>query len=434
MTVFKRAAADGHCRAGAGPRNLLLGLAALLLSGCAPDHVVRSASEVHAGSAASSGSAAPAANAARAGKAAVTEPATDPGNSLRQAFAPYFLLGTALSAQQIAGQERGTLPLVQQHFNSLTAENVMKWQLLQPVEGQFDFSDADALLALAEQQGSVLIGHTLLWHEQTPAWVFQGPDGGPASRELLLTRLTSHIQTVMGRYRGKIKGWDVVNEALNEDGSLRDTPWRRILGDDFYLTAFALAQQADPAAELYYNDFNLFKPAKRQGAVRLVRQLQAAGIKVAGIGMQGHYGLDFPALQEVEDSIRAFAATGAQVMITELDITVLPNPEQAQIGADVSQKLALQARLNPYTAGLPADVSQALTDRYHALFQLFLQYEASISRVTLWGVHDGQSWRNGFPMQGRTDYALLFDRDLTPKPAVTALLQLAAESGGERRE
>ncbi len=346
---------------------------------------------------------------------------------LRYAFAPYFLLGAALSQAQISGAESSIQPLLAQHFNSLTAANLMKWENIEPVEGQFDFSGSDALLQLAKAQGSVVIGHTLLWHEQTPAWVFSGPDGQPASKALLLERLSRHIQTIVGRYRGQIKGWDVVNEALNEDGSLRNSKWRQILGDDYILTAFRLAQEADPAVELYYNDFNLYKPEKRQGVLRLVKQLQNAGIRVAGIGMQGHYGLDSPALNEVEDSIRAYAATGAQVMITELDISVLPWPEQVAGGADISHKLALEQKLNPYVAGLPAEVALQLTKRYVDLFRLFLKYQASINRVTLWGVHDAESWRNNFPMLGRTDYPLLFDRQQQAKPAVAALMQLTEQ-------
>lgn len=353
----------------------------------------------------------------------VPQAATPTG--LRHAFAPYFLLGTALNTPQISGAESSIQPLLAQHFNSLTAANLMKWENIEPKEGQFDFSGSDALLKLAKAQGSVVIGHTLLWHQQTPAWVFLGPDGKPASKELLTERLTRHIQTIVGRYRGQIKGWDVVNEALNEDGSLRNSEWRQILGDDYILTAFRLAQEADPTTELYYNDFNLYKPAKRQGVLRLVKQLQDAGIRVAGIGMQGHYGLQSPALSEVEDSIRAFAATGAQVMITELDISVLPWPEQVAGGAEISHKLALEQRLNPYAAGLPADVAAKQSQRYIDLFRLFLKYQASISRVTFWGVHDAESWLNNFPMLGRTDYPLLFDRQQQAKPVVAALLQLA---------
>ena len=362
-----------------------------------------------------------------AAKQMAAEPATATG--LRHAFAPYFLLGTALNQAQISGAESSIQPLLAQHFNSLTAANLLKWENIEPVEGQFDFSGSDALVALAKAQGSVVIGHTLLWHQQTPAWVFRGPDGQPASKALLLERLSRHIQTIVGRYRGQIKGWDVVNEALNEDGSLRNSEWRQILGDDYIVTAFRLAQQADPAVELYYNDFNLYKPAKRQGVLRLVKQLQDAGIRVAGIGMQGHYGLDSPLLNEVEDSIRAYAATGAQVMITELDISVLPWPEQVAGGAEISHKLALEQKLNPYAAGLPAAVAAKQSQRYVDLFRLFLKYQASISRVTLWGVHDAESWLNNFPMLGRTDYPLLFDRQQQAKPAVAALTQLAQQFG-----
>ncbi|WP_337880774.1 endo-1,4-beta-xylanase [Rheinheimera sp.] len=347
--------------------------------------------------------------------------------SLKQAYAPHFLVGTALSMAQIEGKDPAALGVVQQHFNALTAENVMKWEELQPKEGDFHFGPADALLKLAEQQQATLIGHTLLWHQQTPAWVFTGPDGKTASKALLLQRLTTHINTVVGRYKGKVKGWDVVNEALNDDGSLRDSPWRKILGDDYIVTAFQLAQAADPAAELYYNDYNLYNPEKRQGAVRIVQQLQKAGVKLTGVGMQGHYGLDYPDLQQVEDSIVAFAATGAQVMITELDITVLPRVDDNAIGADISLNQKLQQQLNPYSQGLPAAIEALQQQRFTGLFRIFLRHSDTISRVTLWGVNDQQSWRNNWPMQGRTDYALLFDRQNQPKAVVKALLNLVDE-------
>lgn len=362
----------------------------------------------------------------------LAEPQAKPAQpGLKQAYASHFLIGTALSQGQIEGQDQAALAareVVQQHFNALTAENVMKWEELQPAEGQFNFGPADALLRLAKQNNASLIGHTLMWHQQTPAWVFTGPDGKPASKALVLQRLTSHINQVMGRYKGQVKGWDVLNEALNEDGTLRDSPWRQILGDDYIATVYQLAHAADPAAELYYNDYNMNNPEKRQGAIRIVQQLQKAGIPISGIGMQGHYGLDYPDLQQVEDSIVAFAATGVQVMITELDITVLPRVDDKAIGADISLNQQLQQQFNPYSQGLPAEVAALQQERFSGLFRIFLRHSDKISRVTLWGVNDQQSWRNDWPMRGRTDYALLFDRQNQPKAVVNALLQLAAEA------
>ncbi|WP_082971947.1 endo-1,4-beta-xylanase [Rheinheimera sp. SA_1] len=345
--------------------------------------------------------------------------------SLQQAYQPFFHIGTAVSLAQLQPSNQNQRDLIAQHFNSLTAENLMKWEEIQPTEGNFVFEAADQLVAFAEQHRMWLVGHTILWHEQTPDWVFQGPDGKPASQALLLARLKKHIQTVVGRYQGRVHGWDVVNEALNEDGSLRDTPWRKILGDDYIATTFALVHKVDPKAKLYYNDYNLYKLEKRAGVLRIIQQLQQKNVPIHAIGEQAHYGLDSPKLQEVEDSINAFAATGLDVMLTELEISVLPFPPGMTPGADISQHQELQQQLNPYRDGLPKTVEQAWQQRYLDLFSLLLRQQQKLDRVTFWGLDDGQSWRNNFPMRGRTDYPLLFDRKLQAKPLLSALIKLA---------
>jgi endo-1,4-beta-xylanase len=269
-----------------------------------------------------------------------------------------------------------------------------------------------------------LTGHTLVWHQQTPDWVFEDRDGNPASRELLLERLEEHINTVIGHFKGAVPSWDVVNEALNEDGSMRPTKWQQIIGDDFVEKAFEFAHKADPRAKLYYNDYNLYKPEKRAGVLRLVKSLQDKGIPVHGIGMQGHYGLTHPAdLTQIEDSILAFSGLG-DVMITELDMTVLPSPDKADEGADISIDLELKARYNPYTGGLPVGVQATQDQRFLDIFGIFLKHQDRISRVTFWGVNDAQSWRNDWPMRGRTDYPLLVDRNNTLKPVVYKLFDL----------
>ena len=361
----------------------------------------------------------------QAAPAVTAEQAAVPALSLQQAFQPFFHIGTAVSLVQLQQPNSGELALIAQHFNSLTAENIMKWEEIQPDEGQFAFDAADQLVAFAEKHKMFMVGHTLLWHEQTPAWVFQGPDGKPANRALLLARLEQHINTVVGRYKGRVHGWDVVNEALNEDGSLRDTKWRQILGDDYIATTFALVHKADPSAKLYYNDYNLYKPEKRAGVLRIIEQLQQKQVPIHAIGEQAHYGLTSPDLREVEDSINAFAAKGLDVMITELEISVLPFPPDMTPGADISQYQELQEQLNPYRDDLPADVAQAWQQRYLDLFAIFLRQQQKLHRVTFWGLHDAQSWRNDFPMRGRTDYPLLFDRQLQFKPLLPALIELA---------
>ncbi len=355
--------------------------------------------------------------------------AQDQSSSLKDAYSKHFSIGTALSATQIEGKEPGTLDLVKQQFNAVTAENVMKWEIIEPVEGQFNFAAADAMIEYAEASNINVIGHVLLWHEQTPAWVFQDAKGQPASKELVLSRLKNHINAVMGRYKGRIQGWDAVNEALNEDGTLRQSNWYKALGEDYIATVFELAHQADPKAQLYYNDFNLFKPEKRAGVLKLVAALKAKNAPIYGIGEQGHYSLDYPKLQEVEDSIVAFANTGLKVMITELDISVLPFPDPDNVGADISLNMKLKQEFNPYADGLPKAVSDQLTQKYLQFFELFLRHSDTIDRVTLWGVNDNQTWRNNWPMKGRTDYPLLFDRKNQPKAVVPQLIKLAEKAG-----
>jgi len=355
--------------------------------------------------------------------------AQEQNSSLQQAYSKHFIIGTALSAGQIQGKEPGTLELVKQQFNAVTAENVMKWEIIEPVEGQFNFAAADAMIAYAEANNIKVIGHVLLWHEQTPDWVFLDDKGQTASKELVLSRLKNHINAVMGRYKGRIHGWDAVNEALNEDGTLRQSKWYKALGEDYIATVFELAHQADPKAQLYYNDFNLFKPEKRAGVLKLVAALKAKNAPIYGIGEQGHYSLDYPKLQDVEDSIVAFKNTGLKVVITELDISALPFPDPENIGADISLNMKLKQEFNPYADGLPKAVSDQLTQKYLQLFELFLRHSDAVERVTLWGVNDNQTWRNNWPMKGRTDYPLLFDRKNQPKEVVPALIKLAAKAG-----
>jgi endo-1,4-beta-xylanase len=346
--------------------------------------------------------------------------------SLKEAFADAFLVGTALNRRQIMGEAPEALELVKRQFNTLTAENVMKWEKIEPLEGQFDWEAPDALVALAEAQDMPLAGHVLVWHSQTPDWVFQGPDGQPASREALLARMENHINAVVGRYRGKVKYWEVVNEALNDDGSLRQSPWLGIIGEDYIEKAFEFAHRADPDAELYYNDYSLYKPAKRAGAVRLVKGLLNKGIPVGAIGMQAHYGMGHPEdWADFDASIKAFAGLGVSVHITELDISVLPSPDPQSRGADLSVNFELNARLNPYADGLPRDVEQLHTERYLDLFRILLANRESVERVTFWGVDDAQNWKNNWPMRGRTDYPLLFDRQGQPKPVFYEVIRLA---------
>lgn len=352
----------------------------------------------------------------------------DTGNpvdvNLREDFQDRFMIGAALNKDQILGVEADTLDLVKSQFNALTAENEMKWESMQPTRGNFKFGSADALADLALQHDSFFVGHTLVWHAQTPDWVFYDNNGSLRSAQELTLIVEEHINTVAGRYVGKVHGWDVLNEAFNEDGTYRQSKWLEVLGPDYIAKVFEIASIAAPNAELYYNDYNLFKPEKRAGVVAMARDLIDRGIKIDGIGIQGHYALDYPDLNELEASIIAFAELGLKVMITELDVSVLPFPDEANQGADVSQNMQLQEQYDPYRNGLPESVNAQLGARYEALFKLFLKHSDKISRVTFWGVHDGQSWRNYWPMQGRTDYPLPIDRDKNLKPWVQDIVNL----------
>jgi endo-1,4-beta-xylanase len=345
------------------------------------------------------------------------------GRALREVFADDFLVGAAVSGDLVRERDPRATGLVARHFSSITPENALKWDAIQRAPGRFDFRAGDAAVAFAGRHGLAPVGHTLVWHSQTPAWVFTGPDGAPATRDELLGRMREHIHTVVGRYRGRIKGWDVVNEAISdgEPGGLRDSPWLRLIGEDFIDHAFRFAREADPRVELYYNDYGLENPDKRRHALALLRGLLERGVPVDGVGLQGHYQLDWPSIQLVDETIREFSALGLKVMITELDVDVLPSRGPAGV-ADIARREGPDPGLDPYPAGLPEEIQTRLAARYADLFRLFLRHRDNLTRVTLWGLGDGESWLNNFPVRGRTNHPLLFDRDLRAKPALAAVL------------
>lgn len=342
--------------------------------------------------------------------------------SLKETFQRQFVVGAALSGGVIMGKAPATLALVMQQFNTLTPENDMKWERIHPHPGEYNFQVADRFVALGEEQQMQLVAHTLIWHNQTPRWVFLDSQGNLTSRDTLLARMHDHIHTLMGRYKGRIHSWDVVNEAINDDGSLRESLWYRIIGEDYIEKAFQYAREADPDATLIYNDFSLANRSKREGVVRLVQSLRAKGVSIDAVGMQGHYDMKSPRPEELEASIVAFAELGVEVMVTELDVSVLPWPDLPP-GAEVRNRFKYRPELDPFKEGLPEPEQQALAERYADLFTVFVKHADKISRVTFWGVDDGTSWKNNFPVRGRTDYALLFDRELQPKPAFHAVLK-----------
>lgn len=332
-----------------------------------------------------------------------------------------FHIGVALNMDQIDGHPPAAADLVRTHFNSIVAENCMKAMYLQPREGQFDFSAADRFIAFGESNGLHIVGHTLVWHGQAPKWFFVGADGNPPSREVMIERLRKHITTVVSRYKGRVKGWDVVNEAINDDGTWRESPLFKIIGPEFIPLAFAFAHEADPGAELYYNDYSTHLPGRRDAIVRLVNDLKARGLRIDAIGMQTHLQLVKPSIAEVEKSIEVLAGTGVKLMVTELDVSALPSPWE--VGADVSAQFQYSEALDPYTGRLPPDAEAAHAQRYASLFRLFIKHAEHISRVTFWGLSDRESWLNDFPITGRTDYPLMFDRNYQPKSALSAIMK-----------
>lgn len=344
--------------------------------------------------------------------------------ALKDAFKHAFLVGAAINQSQFEEWDVRGAVLIKSHFNTISPENVLKWESVHPRPDGYSFEAPDRYVAFGEKNHMVIIGHTLLWHNQTPEWVFEDDKGNPISRDALLARMRDHIHTVVGRYKARIKGWDVVNEALNEDGTMRQTQWMKIIGDDYIAKAFQFAHEADPNAELYYNDYALENEAKRNGAIELIKKLKAQGVPVAAIGLQDHNKMDWPSVGQVDATIAAFAKLGVRVNITELDIDVLPAATQHR-GADVTLNVELQAKLNPYASGLPDSTQQALARRYADLFAVFLKYQDVIDRVTFWGVADKDSWLNNWPVRGRTSYPLLFDRANNPKPAFEAVIQVA---------
>lgn len=342
--------------------------------------------------------------------------------SLKGAFKDKFLVGVAINRSQINQTNIEEIDLITSQFNVLTAENDMKWMHIHPKRDEFNFEQADKLVELARANNMSVIGHTLVWHSQLAPWVFKTDSGDTIDTTELTHRLEHHISTIVSRYKGKVKGWDVVNEALAEDGSYRKSPFFKIGGEAFIETAFRFAHAADPEAELYYNDYNLINAEKRDGAIRIINNLKGKGIKIDGIGVQAHWSLDEPSIEEIETAINKYSETGVKIMFTELDISVLPSPWNSPT-ADVSVRFENNPAMDPYSNGLPDLVQSKLAKRYADIFELFNKHSDKISRVTFWGLHDGLSWKNNFPIRGRTDYTLLFDREMKPKKAYESVLQ-----------
>lgn len=332
---------------------------------------------------------------------------------LKDAFAGQFYIGTALNEAQITGADTKGVETIRKHFNSIVAENCMKSEEIHPEEGVYDFTLADQFVEFGEANDMFIIGHCLVWHSQLAPWFPYDDEGNYVTPEVFKERLKEHITTIVTRYKGRVHGWDVVNEAILEDGSYRKSPFYEILGEEFIPLAFQYAHEADPDAELYLNDYGMNNEGRRNTYVKIAADLKARGLRIDGIGMQSHVGMDYPDMQEYEESLLAFAGTGCNVMITEWDMSALPS---INFGANISDTVAFKASLNPYPDGLPEDVDALWNSRMKAFMDLYLKHADKITRVTAWGVADGDSWKNDWPMEGRTEYPLLFDRNHEMKP------------------
>lgn len=351
--------------------------------------------------------------------------------ALKNTFADSFKMGVAVNQDIVTGKNAAAQSIIAKQFNTVTLENAMKAEVIYPQQGKVDFSGADAFIDFAKQNNMFTVAHTLVWHNQTPDWFFTNSKNEPNTPAQQLEQMRKHIELVAGRYKNKVDAWDVVNEVIADDGSYRPTVWVNRIGDGDTMVkaAFKYAQQYSPNTELYYNDFNAWRPEKRDGIIRMIKMLQKEGIRIDGIGIQAHWGLNFPKMQYIEQAIDAYAALGIKVMITELDIDVLPLTKEGQItGTDMMkpqfQLEEFETYLDPYKNGLPSDVEAQLNARYKALFELFYAKRDKIDRVTFWGLHDGMSWKNDYPIPNRTNYPLLWDRNLNPKSVIKTITEV----------
>ncbi|SEK59226.1 endo-1,4-beta-xylanase [Paenibacillus sp. OK003] len=328
---------------------------------------------------------------------------------LKELYKDAFHIGAAVNPKTIESQRS----LLAYHFNSLTAENEMKFSSVHPEQEKYTFEDADVIASFAREQGMALRGHTLVWHNQTPNWLFENETGGQVERSVLLERLKAHIQTVVGRYKDVIYAWDVVNEVISDDADdenafLRPSKWLDIAGEDFIAKAFEFAHEADPQALLFYNDYNESDPHKRERIYRLVRSLLDQGVPIHGVGLQAHWNLYDPSLDDMRAAIERYAQLGLQLQLTELDVSVFRFEDRRTDLVQPSQEmLELQA------------------ERYESIFRLLHEYKEHISAVTFWGAADDYTWLDHFPVRGRKNWPFLFDELHRPKEAYQRVARIA---------
>ena len=342
--------------------------------------------------------------------------------TLGEATKGKFLLGVAVNSQQVDGVNPIETELIAKEFSAIVPENCMKPQPIHPEENKYVWDSADKFVAFGEKNKQVVTGHCLIWHSQIGKWFFIDADGKDVAPEVLKERMHQHILTVVGRYKGRIKGWDVVNEAFEDNGTYRNSKFYQILGKDFIKYAFQFAHEADPNVELYYNDYNVETPAKCDAIVELVKELKAAGCRIDAVGSQAHWHMNSPTVDAAETSIKKLKAAGVKVLYTELDISILPSPYD---GANIAANFKYSKEMDPYREGVPDSIQQKWNKRMLDMFGLFLKYNDVVDRVTLWGLTDNTTWLNNFPIRGRKDYPVLFDRNNKRKTVVDAMIKMA---------
>ena len=342
-------------------------------------------------------------------------------SSLKQIFLDDFMIGVAINKSQIKESNSKEKDLIKMEFSTITAENIMKWEEIHPKPNKYKFNLTDKLIELAQRNKQNIIGHALVWHNQIPNWVTRNKNGNLNTKEILFKNIEDHISNIVERYIGKVYGWDVINEAFNEDGTFRDSDFFKISGEEYIFKSFEIATKNDPEAELYYNDYSLYKEKKIDEVIDLAKRIKSRGLRIDGIGLQAHWGLDYPTIEEVEKSILKISNADLKVHFSELDIDVLPNLWEIE-GADLSDNFKSNKELNPYIKNLPDSISNLLSKRYEEIFKLFYKHKDKIERVTFWGLSDKYSWKNDWPAKGRTNYPLLFDRNLSPKKAYRSVV------------
>jgi len=324
---------------------------------------------------------------------------------LKDYYKKYFPIGVSVVPNNLKGDEG---ELILQQFNSLTPENSMKIAPIHPEENRYNWAAADSIVAFAQQNGLKVRGHNLCWHNQVPAWMFKDSSGKMVNKAVLLQRLKDHITTVVSRYKGKIYAWDVVNEAISDkpDEYLRPSMWYQVCGEDYIAKAFEYAHAADPNAILFYNDYNEINAVKREKIYKLVKSLKDSGVPIGGVGLQGHWSIDEPSREQLDSTLKKISDLGLKLQITELDISVYPKEHNAR-----------ERKPEDIDTAFTAAKESKQIEEYQMCFELFRKYRKVITGVTFWNVSDRHSWLDNFPVIGRKDYPLLFDKDLKPKKA-----------------